>query len=190
MKRWLIGTTLILSLIIAVTVRLQAAEHSFKTRIFGNIPLVVVRGIPSDFAPWVAGPSRVTLKDNGDLRVQIRGLLVAAGLTSGGAPVPAAFVGTNPVPNVRIAVTWAVPVSVSPSAIFVQESPVLPLDANGDLFAHTMVGPPPPGGERPVILVRVVDPTTGASGAWIASSDFVADFGSSVPNDEEDHHHH
>jgi hypothetical protein len=187
MKRWLIGAAIVTGLIITAAARLSAGEHSFKTRLFGNIPQVVVRGIPSDFAPWEAGPSQVTLKDNGDLRVRIRGLLVAAGLTSFGTPVPAQFVGTNPVSQVRIAVTWAVPASVSPSAVFIQETAVLPLDANGNLAARTFVRPPPPGGERPVILVRAVDPMSGASGAWIASSDFPADFGSSVRDEDENH---
>jgi hypothetical protein len=183
MKRRFAGAAVALAAILIAASRLPADGHAFKTRIFGNIPLAMVRGIPSDFAPWVAGPSRARLEDNGNLRVQIHGLLVAAGLTSGGTPVPAAFVGTNPVAHVRIAVTWAVPASVSPSAVFEQDSPVLPLDARGDLVARTNVGTPPPGGERPVLLVRAVDPMTGASGAWIASSDFVADFGSSVPRE-------
>ena len=182
MKRLLLGSALALTGI--GFRRAGAADDTYKTRLFGAIPNIAVRGIPSAGAPWVAGPSKVALGNDGSLRVRIRGLVLAAGLTAAGTPLPPALVGTNPVSQVKIAVTWAVPASVSPSAVFVQETPVLPLDANGDLAAMTTVGPPPPSAERPVILVRIANAATGASGPFIALSDFARDFGSADRDDD------
>jgi len=184
MKRLLLGSALALALTGIGSSRTGATDEKFKTRIFGSIPNIAVRGIPSAGAPWVTGPSRVTLRSDGSLRARIRGLVLAAGLNAGGTPLPAALVGTNPVSQVKIAVTWAVPASVSPSAVFVQETPVLPLDADGDLSTMTTVGPPPAGAERPVVLVRIANPATGASGPFIALSDFARDFGSSERDDD------
>lgn len=184
MKRLLLGSALALALTGIGSSRAGAADETFKTRLFGAIPNIAVRGIPSAGAPWMTGPSRVTLGADGSLRVRIRSLVLAAGLTAAGTRLAPAAVGTNPVGQVRIAVTWAVPASVSPTAVFVQETPVLPLDANGDLSAVTTVGPPPPGAERPVILVRIANPATGASGPFIALSDFARDFGSSEREDD------
>ncbi|HEX6606982.1 MAG TPA: hypothetical protein VF276_08725, partial [Chloroflexia bacterium] len=127
--------------------------------------------------PWAADNSRVKLEPNGDLDIRIRGLVVAPGLTAAGLPVNPAFIGRNPVAQVAIAVTWAVPQGVSPTAVFIQQTPLLPLDPNGDLEARVNIGPPPPGAERPIILVRAF------GGPYIGLSDFVSDLGDRHPQD-------
>ncbi len=156
-------------------------RDELKFKIFGNIPLVTGRGVGSAFSPWVTDNSRVELEQDGDVKIRIRGLVIAPGLLANGAPVPPALVGTNPVPVVRIAISWAVP--GSPSVVF-QETGPLPLDPNGNLHAQSNVGPPPANGERPVVFVRAGG--TPGTGVFIGSSDFVSEFGSSHPGDDDD----
>jgi hypothetical protein len=151
-----------------------AHDDSVKFEIYGDSPLTSVRGVAAAGNPWVTRNSRVTLRDDGSLDIKIRGLVVAAGVNSTGGLVPEAFVGTNPVATVRIAVTWMVP----GLPVFIQETGPLPLDPNGDLSAKRvpLVGAAPPANaERPIILVRAG--ATPLAGPFIASSNFVEDFG-------------
>jgi len=152
-----------------------AVDHddSLKFEIYGDTPLTSVRGVAAAGNPWVAGNSRVTLNDNGTLDVKIRGLVVAAGVTATGGIVPANVVGINPVPTVRIAVTWMVP----GVPVFIQETGPLPLDPTGNLsMRHVpLSAAPPANAERPIILVRAGG--TALTGPFIASSDFVEEFG-------------
>src|SRR5437764_999227 len=69
MKRLLLGSALALALTGIGFRRTGAADEAFKTRLFGAIPNIAVRGIPSAGAPWVAGPSKVALGNDGSLRV-------------------------------------------------------------------------------------------------------------------------
>lgn len=156
-------------------------DDSLHFKIFGNSPLTSVRGVNAAGNPWVASNSRVTLNDDGTLDVKIRGLVLAAGVTSTGGLVPDGLVGTNPVSTVRLAVTWMVP----GLPIFIQETGALPLDPNGDLSAKQVPldAAPPAGAERPIILVRAG--ATPLAGPFIGSSDFVADWGA-APGDDED----
>jgi hypothetical protein len=148
-------------------------DDSENLKVFGNSPLTSVRGVSAASNPWVSDNSRVKLRDDGTVDIEIRGLVLAAGVNATGGLVPEAFVGTNPVATVRIAVTWMVP----GLPVFIQETGPLPLDLNGDLSARgvPLDSPPPAGAERPIVLVRA----GGAPllGPFIASSDFVADWG-------------
>lgn len=179
--RWIVPVALAAALVGTGATRLRADNGRLKFGIFGNPTLVTIRGVDAAGSPWVARNSQVRLAPNGDLDIRIRGLLIAAGLTSAGLPVPPAMVGTNPVPIVRLAVTWAVP---APAVVFIQETGPLPLDADGNLRARVNIGPPPPGGERPILLVRAGG--TPLTGSYIGLSDFVRDLGSSEPGDEDD----
>jgi hypothetical protein len=153
---------------------------SLNFKIFGNSPLVSVRGVSSAANPWVADSGHATLNDDGTLNIRIRGLVIAAGVNASGGLVPENFVGTNPVSTVRIAVTWMVP----GVPVFIQETAPLPLDPNGDLSAQQVpLNPAPPANaERPIILVRA-GPTS-LAGPFIASSDFVKDWGR-APGDDD-----
>jgi hypothetical protein len=156
-------------------------DDSLKFKIFGNSPLTSVRGVNAASNPWVADDSRVKLRDDGTLDIEIRGLVLAAGVNASGGQVPANFVGTNPVSTVRIAVTWMVP----GLPVFIQETGPLPLDPNGDLTAQRvpLVGAAPPANaERPIILVRAG--ATAGAGTFIASSDFVKDWGAAQGDDD------
>jgi len=157
-------------------------DDSLKFNIFGDSPLTSVRGVNAASNPWVAGNSRVTLRDDGTLDVRIRGLVVAAGVTASGGVVPANVVGINPVPTVRIAVTWMVP----GLPVFIQESGPLPLDPTGNLSARQvpLSAAPPANAERPIVLVRAG--ATPLAGPFIASSDFVADLGRAPRNEGDD----
>jgi hypothetical protein len=181
MRLWILLIALAAVLAQSGGARSGADSGTLKFKIFGDIPLVTVRGVPAAGNPWVTDNSQVRLAPNGDLDIKIRGLVVAAGLNAAGAPVPAVFVGTNPVPTVRIAVTWAVP---APMVTAIQETGPLPLDPEGNLRARVNIGPPPAGGERPVVLVRAGG--VPLSGPFIGLSDFVRDFGSSDHEDDDD----
>jgi len=181
MRRWILLVALAAALVGTGATRLPADNGQLKFAIFGDTPLVTVRGVNAAPSPWVARKSQVKLAPNGDLDIRIRGLVVAPGLFGSGLPVPPAVVGTNPVPIVRIAVTWAVP---APTIVFIQETGPLPLDAGGNLKAKVNIGPPPAGGERPIVLVRAG--ATPMMGPYIGLSDFVRDFGSSEREQEND----
>lgn len=161
----------------------QSAGAAFGpgTRLFqirGNSVLITVRGVASAGNPWWARNGSVALLDpEGNLFIRIRGLVVAAGLTAAGSPVNPAFVNTNPVATVRIAVSWIAPPASGGPVVF-QETPPLPLDAAGDLTFRGNIGAPPPGAERPVLLVRAGG--TPGTGPFIGSSDFVADWGTRI----------
>ena len=45
-------------------------DDSFKFEIYGNSPLITVRGVDSASNPWVAGNSRATLGDDGTLDIK------------------------------------------------------------------------------------------------------------------------
>jgi len=158
-------------------------DDSVNFKIFGNSPLTSVRGVNAAGNPWVSDNSRVKLDDDGTLDIKIRGLVLAAGVNSTGGLVPDNLVGTNPVATVRIAVTWMVP----GLPVFIQETGPLPLDPNGDLSARQvpLVGAAPPANsERPIILVRAgANPMTGP---FIASSNFVADWGDARGHEGDD----
>lgn len=166
----------------AVVTRAFDGDDSLRFKIFGDSPLTSVRGVGAAGNPWVAGNSRVSLRDDGTVDIRIRGLVLAAGVNAAGGLVPAALVGTNPVATVRIAVTWMVP----GVPVFIQETGPLPLDPNGDLSARRVPlnVPRPPGAERPIVLVRAGAAPLG--GPFIASSDFVADWGAAEGNDDDD----
>jgi hypothetical protein len=160
----------------------SAVDRDDSFKVFGNSPLTSVRGVNAAGNPWVAGKSRVKLRDDGTVDIRIRGLVLAAGVNQSGGLVPDAVVGTNPVATVRIAVTWMVP----GLPVFIQETGPLPLDPNGDLTARRvpLSIAPPDGAERPIILVRAG--ATPLIGPFIASSDFVADWGAANANQDDD----
>src|SRR5262245_29387232 len=166
----------------AVVTSAVDGHHSLNFKVFGDSPLTSVRGVNAAGNPWVADNSRVKLRDDGTVDIEIRGLVVAAGVNASGGLVPPAFVGTNPVATVRIAVTWMVP----GLPVFIQETGPLPLDPNGDLSARgvPLSTPPPAGAERPIILVRAG--ATPLTGPFIASSNFVADWGDAQGNKGDD----
>ncbi len=156
--------------------RAAQGGDSINFKIFGNSPLTSVRGVNAAGNPWVTDNSRVKLYADGTLDIKIRGLVLAAGVTQNGGLVPANLVGTNPVATVRLDVTWMAPIAGSP--VVHQETGPLPLDPNGDLSTRVKLsGPLPAGAERPIVLVRAG--AAAGAGPFIASSDFVEDWGSS-----------
>ena len=173
MKRLLgVALTLILAATVGV-VGIHAADDSLlRTEIFGDQTLAPVRGVNSAGNPWVTEKGKAKLRANGDLEVEIKGLVIAAGLNQAGLPVPAAVVGTNPVAQVTVVVSW-----MAQGGTVFQSTPLLPLSPQGNLKVKTNVGPRPVSGERPIIMVRA-----GGAGPYIGISNFIADFGSSDCN--------
>jgi hypothetical protein len=115
--------------------------------------------------------------------IEIRGLVLTSGVTSTGGTVPANVVGTNPVPMVRIAVSWMVP---GATPVFITETASQALDANGNLSAKKVPlgATPPANAERPIVYVRAG--ATAMAGPSIATSDFVADFGAARRHHDDD----
>lgn len=177
MKR-LLGVALALVLFTTVgVVKPRAADDSLlKTEIFGNQPLAPIRNINSAGNPWVTEKGKARLRVNGDLEVEVRGLVIAPGLNQAGLPVPVAVVGTNPVAQVIVSVSW-----MAPGGPVVQSTAPLALSPQGNMKVKTNVGPRPVSGERPIILIR-----SAGSGAYIGISNFIADFGSSDCNRRND----
>jgi hypothetical protein len=143
---------------------------------FGVTPLTTVRGVNGSANPWVThSSSRIRVDISGEVEIRIRGLVIAPGLTGAGVLVPENVVGTNPVATVRIAISWLVPGGVP---VFALETGPLTLDPEGNLFARVEIPLElPEGAERPIVLVRA-----GAApnaGGFIASSNFLEDFGES-----------
>jgi hypothetical protein len=163
---------------VATAARGKDGHDSNNFRIFGDTPLTTIRGVAAAGNPWMTDPSRIRMDSAGRLDINIRGLVVAAGLNAGGVPVPAAVVGTNPVATIRVSVVWQTPLGP-----FFSETGPLPLDPNGTLATRTQLTvAPPAGAERPIILVRAgANPGTGP---FIASSDYVSDLGSAHPDDD------
>jgi hypothetical protein len=155
-----------------VVARAAQGGNSINFRIFGDSPLTAVRGVNAAGNPWVTDNSRVKLYSDGSMDIRIRGLVLAAGVNQSGGLVPPNLVGTNPVPTVRLDVTWMVP----GGPVFHQETGPLSLDPQGDLEARVQLPTPLPlGAERPIVLVRAGG--VPGTGPFIASSDFVADWG-------------
>lgn len=181
MKRLLgVALALVLSVAVGVISPRAAGDSLLETEIFGNQPLAPVRGVNSAGNPWVTAKGKAKLRANGELEVEIRGLVIAPGLNQAGLPVPAAVVGTNPVAQVAVVVSW-----MAPGGPVFQVTPLLPLDAKGNLKVKTNVGPRPVSGERPIILIRAQ-----GVGPYIGISNFIADFGSSDCEDRDHGGHH
>jgi|SRR5437879_2475181 len=106
-----------------------------------------IRGVAPGGQPWVIRRLEAKVKDNGDIRAEGKGLLLAGGNsigTTGGLPTVFAtlFCGSDVSHN----------------------SGVHPLAADGDFKIKDTLSPPPPTPcTSPVLLIRV------AAGRWIAA---------------------
>jgi hypothetical protein len=112
----------------------------------------MVQGVNSPGQPWRIKDLEATIKDNGDIKIEGEGLLLAGGNnigTNGGQSVAAQlFCGDQ---------TFT--------------SPGVPLEANGDFKIKSVLSPLPLPGvcETPVLLIRSINLDTGVLGAWFAA---------------------
>jgi len=116
---------------------------------FPNVNRNDVRGIGPGGQPWVIRTFEAKIKENGDIRAEGRGLVLAGGDaigTGGGVTVFATLFCAND-GNVQH-----------------NTSPPVALQADGDFKIKDTLNPPPPATcTSPVLLIRV------AAGRWIAA---------------------
>jgi Protein of unknown function (DUF642) len=147
----------------------QSAQ-SISGPLYGSLPGITVDGIPSGGAPWVVD-GQVSLA-SGRLSVSGSGLLVAPGDTASGAHVAAKLVGTT-------GGLTAVSIEVRDASGGSYITSPTPLSTSGSFSISAPVQLPAPMTD-PIVLVGIAGTGT-ALKTWIASSDFLADFGHSVP---------
>jgi hypothetical protein len=100
-KKWILAVVLALGLGVITQVSLAGSGPNrtvlrFKTMV-GTVapytgPANAIRGIPGAGSPWSIDESNGTLKENGDLAVEVQGLVITA-------------TGVNPVPTFRAVVS-------------------------------------------------------------------------------------
>jgi len=115
----------------------------------------VIRGVNGAGAPWIIGDARAELRSDGELKIEVEGLVLAKR-----APVPPARQGTNPLPQFKAIVSCQSIVNGAPAVTNVSTAL---FDANtaGDAQTETNVDLPTP------CLAPIVFVTT-PGGSWIA----------------------
>lgn len=137
------------------------AKPLYQSALYGNIPNVVVRGVPSDVAPWVVkGTAKITANQ---LIVQGRGMVVPPGVMADGSAVPKSLIGTTEgIKQVAAELSCAQGTSVL--------TKLVSLSAKGDFSIHVAVKRPQPCTD-PVILIGPVK--NGKMVVWYAATNFL-----------------
>jgi hypothetical protein len=115
-----------------------------------------IRGVPGGGLPWELRRAEGSLRADGKLKVDVKGLVLARR-----APVPPAQQGTNPVPQFRGAVNCLTP-DAPDTGVTVSTDPVQ-ADARGDARIRERLQLPHPC-VAPIVFV------TSPTGAWFAST--------------------
>ncbi|WP_206885913.1 MULTISPECIES: hypothetical protein [Alicyclobacillus] len=135
-------------------------------KLYGNIPNVVIRGVPAGKAPWVVDGS-YQLKSNLFTASGKWLIIPKQGYMENGQPVPAKIGGTtNGIAEVGAEITFA---NAAPIVL-----PPVKLDSQGDFSFHDAIQWPK-GAAQPVVLIG--PEKNGQLVAWFAASDFLADYG-------------
>jgi len=147
-----------LLLLLLAPVQVSASEEllEFDSMIGVLGPTDVVRGLAGGGLPWIITEGKGELSSNGDLEVEVTGLVLARR-----APVPPALQGTNPVNQFRVFVsclTAGGTVSNVPAGNMEMED--VPA---GNARLETQVTLPSPCND-PIVFV------TSPAGAWFARS--------------------
>jgi hypothetical protein len=133
----------------------QAGE--FRSSLVGSVPETVLAGVPSGGAPWTIASSQARLRGDGELRVNVEGLLLI------NTPNHALDGTTGPVRRVLASLVCANAVVASTASV--------PLDSHGNAEIRAMVSVPDPC-FAPAVLVRIGALATGPNivGPWIAAT--------------------
>ncbi len=117
-----------------------------------------VRGVPGGGLPWMITSGTGSLKSDGHLMVQVRGLVLADQ-----APVPPALQGTNPVPDF-LAIVSCQSIGAGDTATIANVSTgEFPASSNGNATINATVSLPHPC-IAPIVFV------TSPGGAWFAAT--------------------
>jgi hypothetical protein len=145
------------------------SSQSILGSLYGSLPNVTIDGVPSARLPWSVD-GQVSF-EAGRLRASGT-VVVAAGYTASGTPVRRTVVGsTDGLRSVTVEVRDATGGRYVTSAV--------PLSASGSFEIKTPVNLPGPIAD-PVVLLGTPGPQ-GMLTTWIASSDFLSDFGYQPP---------
>jgi hypothetical protein len=158
----------------------QNGKNSFNSSVVGSSPGTMVGGVPSGGAPWVVNQGSAQISPNGQLEVDVTGLLLGLG-------APPNLVGTvGPVQMVAASLVCGGSggtVVASTGAVF--------LDASGRADIQDVIAVPA-SCIAPSILIRIFNPAAPAGsqlGAFIASTGIAAGTNAAnQDNDNRDHH--
>src|SRR5206468_1750954 len=131
------------------------------TQTGGLVVTNVGRGVSPGGAPWVIRRFEAKIKENGDIRAEGRGLVLAGTNnigTSGGVPT--------------VFATLFCQVAAGPPPTFSSHnSPAATLEADGDFKIRGTLSPTPPDPcTNPVLLIRIgTPPGTPSDNRWIAA---------------------
>ncbi|MEO8267110.1 MAG: hypothetical protein ABI706_16520 [Ilumatobacteraceae bacterium] len=114
-----------------------------------------IRGINGGGAPWVIADSEIRVRTSGRVDVEVEGLVIGPG-------GPAALVGINPAPLMKVRVSCLSTDAAGAATVNV-ESETFPVDAAGNGKARVHVDLPSPC-YAPIVFVA------NAAGAWFAVS--------------------
>jgi|SRR5215813_6693642 len=172
MKRLAIPLSIFVLIPLAsVTVSSTAGPKVINAHVFGNTQNITIRGVSAAGAPWVVKNGKLTLDQNGQFRVRVKGLLIIDGALANGSPVPANLIGTTGgVVTVHAALTCGGPGNGVPFTITATDG--VPLDSNGDFELDGQVTIPE-ACAQPIVLIRTGTPE--APGGWIAASELPGD---------------
>jgi len=122
-----------------------------------------IRGINGGGLPWMISEGRGQLKSDGNLEVQVRGLVLF-----NGPPVPGNLQGTNPIAAFRAVVSCQTIVGGSPATRNVSTDP-FPATPDGNAEIEATISLPSPC-IAPIVFVT--NGTTPPPGAWFAVTGF------------------
>lgn len=117
-----------------------------------------IRGVPGGGLPWMITSATGTLKSDGHVKVQVRGLVLADH-----DPVPPALQGTNPVPSFRAIVSCQSIGADNTATVSNVSTDPFPASGAGDATIDATVSLPRPC-IAPIVFV------TSPGGAWFAAT--------------------
>jgi len=145
----------------------EPAVLEFGTMVAVTGPFVgsanAIRGINGGGLPWMISEGRGQLKSDGNLEVQVRGLVLF-----NGPPVPGNLQGTNPIAAFRAVVSCQTIVGGSPATRNVSTDP-FPATPDGNAEIEATISLPSPC-IAPIVFVT--NGTTPLPGAWFAVTGF------------------